>query len=447
MEKNLYGREISKNEWQGDSAVLVKAAKKLAIIKEGGDWRCQRCGNNDDAYLIPGPCTCGEDCMYCSICLNMGKLKKCTPLYSLPEMNDFPVTKNPLQWDGHLSPEQKRASDAIVATVNAKETRLIWAVAGSGKTEMIFAGVARCLEERGRVCIASPRIDVCLELAPRLKAAFPEIPLALLYGGMEEAYAYSPLTIATTHQLLRFKEAFDLLIIDEVDSFPFHNDKALAFGAQKARKKSSALLYLTATPPPLMQQAVKQGELAATILPARYHRYPLPEVKFRWLGDWRKTIRKRQRHSPLIRLIQHSLSAGRRFILFMPHIILMEELEAWLHVLYPDVPFTSVSAEDPGRVQKVLAMRQEKFQFLLSTTILERGVTFRDIDVIVVGTEDRVFTEASLVQIAGRVGRHKDFPTGEVWFGHFGKTRAAKRAVHQIRTMNQRAREAGLLHE
>ena len=32
-------------------------------------------------------------------------------------------------------------------------------------------------------------------------------------------YAYCPLTICTTHQLLRFKAAFDLIVVDEVDAF------------------------------------------------------------------------------------------------------------------------------------------------------------------------------------------------------------------------------------
>lgn len=445
MEENLYGREISKNEWKGDSAVLEKSHQRPAFNKVTGNWQCQRCGNQKQ--LIKGPCSCGEDCFFCAACLNMGKLKKCTILYSLPETNDFPqLTENPLTWEGELSPEQERASDAATATYIEKGVRLIWAVAGSGKTEMIFQVISQCLLEKGRVCIASPRIDVCLELAPRLEAAFEGVPFALLFGGMEEEYRYTPLTIATTHQLLRFKEAFDLLIIDEVDSFPFHDDAALNFGAEKARKPNGVLLYLTATPPRDMQRLVKQNKLPATILPARYHRYPLPEVTSKWLGDWRKSIQKRHRRSLLMKYIQQLIQSERRFLLFMPHIGLMEELENWLHQLYPELSFTSVSAEDPNRVDKVKAMRQEKYRFLITTTILERGVTFRAIDVFVVGTEDRVFTEASLVQIAGRAGRHKDFPTGRVWYGHFGQTRAAKQAVKQILAMNEQARKGGLLH-
>lgn len=47
-------------------------------------------------------------------------------------------------------------------------------------------------------------------------------------------------------------------------------------------------------------------------------------------------------------------------------------------------------------------MRKGELDFLLCTTILERGVTFTDIDVLVLGAEDRTFTEAALVQISGR---------------------------------------------
>lgn len=169
----------------------------------------------------------------------MGKIKSCTVLHHLPEINAFERPIEPiLQWQGQLSSEQQRASEEIVETVQAEETRLIWAVAGAGKTEMIFEGIAACLRKGGRVCLASPRVDVCLELAPRIKQAFPAVPMALLYGGNEDGYSYTPLVIATTHQLLRFREAFDLLIIDEIDSFPYHDDLGLQFGAQKSRKKS-----------------------------------------------------------------------------------------------------------------------------------------------------------------------------------------------------------------
>ncbi len=104
------------------------------------------------------------------------------------------------------------------------------------------------LQEGGRIALASPRVDVCLELFPRIQAVFfLTKAIALLHGNSQEAYRYTKLVICTTHQLLKFHQAFDLLIVDEVDSFPFVNNEHLYYGVRNARKRSS-LVYLTATP-------------------------------------------------------------------------------------------------------------------------------------------------------------------------------------------------------
>ncbi|MDG3045198.1 hypothetical protein OE903_19940 [Bacillus sp. B6(2022)] len=46
---------------------------------------------------------------------------------------------------------------------------------------------------------------------------------------------------------------------------------------------------------------------------------------------------------------------------------------------------------------------------MVTTTILERGVTIQDVQVGVLGAESPIFTESALVQISGRAGRHPDF--------------------------------------
>lgn len=102
---------------------------------------------------------------------------------------------------------------------------------------MIFSVVRDCLQNGGRLAISSPRIDVCRELYPRINEVFPEEETLLLYGDSEQKYRYNALTICTTHQLLHFYQAFDLLIIDEVDAFPYEGDKTLAFAQKNALKK------------------------------------------------------------------------------------------------------------------------------------------------------------------------------------------------------------------
>ena len=93
-----------------------------------------------------------------------------------------------------------------------------------------------------------------------------------------------------------------------------------------------------------------------------------------------------------------------------------------------------------------MAMREGDLDFLITTTILERGVTFKNIDVLVIGSEEKIYTESALVQIAGRAGRSSDYPRGDVIFFHYGQSKAMKSAVHQISRMNHLARKKGLIN-
>lgn len=450
METLFYGRELLLSELPLEvrKRIITQELKPIysqSHFEKKGTFFCKRC-QSEMTVVSACECICQEDCAYCRNCFQMGKVRKCSTFYSLMEANDFTVhAENLLAWQGKLSTQQQQASDTIIETIEKKETRLLWAVAGAGKTEMLFQGIEKSLKQNERVCIASPRVDVCLELAPRLQEAFPTIPLAVLYGEMEKDYEYTQLTIATTHQLYRFKEAFDLLIIDEIDAFPFEMDQSLQFAANKARKKKSALIYLSATPNRKMQKEVKQGKLKATILPARYHGYALPVPKTKWCANWQVTLLKKFRQTSFGKEFHKRIQSQKRFLVFAPNIEWMAAFEQTLRKLYPNIAFESVSSQDPRRKEKVLEMRTAKVQFLITTTILERGVTFPNIDVLVIGAEDRTYTESALVQIAGRCGRSFNYPTGEVIFFHDGKTLALKRAIQQIKKMNRLARSKGLI--
>ncbi|WP_252898313.1 helicase-related protein [Apilactobacillus ozensis] len=82
-------------------------------------------------------------------------------------------------------------------------------------------------------------------------------------------------------------------------------------------------------------------------------------------------------------------------------------------------------------------MRENEILFLITTTILERGVTFPGIDVIVFNADHDNFSTSALVQIAGRVGRNSDRPNGNVDFLINCKTRSILNAVKQIKYMNK----------
>jgi competence protein ComFA len=418
---------------------------RKGIEKNGKQSICARCGNKDPHWFAAFPCArCGETCLYCRSCLMMGRISECTPLIGwngpAPE---FQIPAQIMAWQGTLSEGQKVASDHVVEAIHQNEEHLIWAVCGAGKTEVLFAGIESALAEKKRICIATPRMDVVLELTPRLKAAFPNIPIASLYGGSEDRHLFAPLTIATTHQLLRFYHAFETIILDEVDAFPYTVEESLQYAALQARKLVSTMIYLTATPNAKWQRECRTGKRAYTTIPARFHRKPLPVPSFVWCGNWQRQLQKGKLPPNVIKWIKTRIQADKQTLVFFPHIPLMEKALTILRKIHPAIE--AVHAEDPDRKSKVQKMRNNQVLMLLTTTILERGVTFPNIDVAVVGAEDSIFTESSLVQIAGRAGRSKDHPTGIVTFFHYGKTEDMLKARRQIVTMNREGLIKGLL--
>jgi competence protein ComFA len=418
--------------------------------RKGIDFRnsrmtCNRCGNSAHHYFGAFPCArCGQLCHYCRKCIMMGRVSSCSPLvYWSGPPPLISTVDHPLVWQGTLSDGQQHASDKLVEALHLNEDLLLWAVCGAGKTEVLFAGINSALSAGKRVCLATPRTDVVLELTPRLRKVFPHTSVASLYGGSEDRHQFASLTIATTHQLLRFYHAFDMMIVDEVDAFPYTADESLQFAVQQARKKESSLIFLTATPNEKWQRQCRLGKRNFVTIPGRFHRHPLSLPTFVWCGNWKNKLNKNVLPENVVQWVRNRLLSQKQALVFFPNIRLMDKAISILHTL--DSRIESVHAEDPLRKEKVQKMRNKETPILLTTTILERGVTLPNIDVAVVGAEEDIFTESALVQISGRVGRSSTYPSGNITFFHYGKSLAMIKAYKQIAQMNKEALKKGLI--
>ncbi|MHC5252253.1 DEAD/DEAH box helicase [Listeria kieliensis] len=404
---------------------------------------CFRCGNNTPRLF--GKTFRGD--LYCRNCLMMKRVEKSACLHYLKAKESERIFLNEaLKWDGELSRAQKKGSDAVVSAVERLEPLLLWAVAGSGKTEMTFRGLEAAFERGLRVCFASPRVDVCIELLPRFREVFPDVPLVCLYGDSEDKFQGECFVIATTHQLIRFYRYFDVLFIDEVDAFPYAKDPFLEYAVRKARAEKGTEIYITATPEKAWQDECEKGTRRHVKIPARYHGYKLPVPELIWIGDWAKLLKKKQICRKVLDWLRKHQQNDKPILLFFPKIEVMYEVKVALEQAgYLNVE--TVHSADKLRKEKVERFRKRETAILLSTTILERGVTFADVQVAVFGSEGAIFTEAALVQIAGRAGRKVSSPTGEVFFFHHGRTREMKRAIKHIKMMNALGVKEGLLSE
>lgn len=434
---NYYGRRVLVN-WVDQQQQADPAIKVLPTIAVHAQTiRCYRCNTETPKRLAALPN--GE--YYCPHCINLGRVSTLDKFYHVLEPNQFTVKKPVLSWHGQLSPLQERAAKQVASRMKDHQRQLLWAVTGAGKTEMMFKGLAACLARRERIAIASPRVDVCLELYPRLQAAFANTDMAILHAHQELPYHYAQLTICTTHQLLRFYHAFDNLIIDEVDAFPFTASPALFFASRQAVKKNGGILYLTATPSTGMIKQVRRQQLAVTYLPLRYHGALLPIIHRYLAPRWRHQVKKGTLPASLLRRMRLAVANKHRFLLFVSHVDDLAPVAAACRRSLTGLKFTTVHASDPHRLSKVQGMRDHLYTFLITTSILERGVTFPEIDVLVLGADDEIFSTAALVQIAGRAGRSVKRPTGHVGFWVSAHRKNVQQAVRQINSMNRKGRD------
>ena len=421
---DYYGRLFTKYQ-------LTEAQRQLARALPLRDKRaCPRCASpSEEEHQLP------NGSFYCRECILLGRVQSDQELYYFPQ-EDFPRQQS-LNWQGQLTPFQAQISQALCQAVDEKRPSLVHAVTGAGKTEMIYAVVAKVLDQGGAVCIATPRIDVCIELHKRLVQDF-NCPIALLHGE-SEAYFRTPLVIATTHQLLKFYQAFDLLIIDEVDAFPYADNPMLYHAVDQSTKEGGLQLFLTATSTDELDKKVKAGSLQRLSLPRRFHGNPLVVPRKIWMSGFEKKIEKNQLPQVLINHIAQQRKTSYPLLLFAPEIKTGQRVAGVLAKLFPEERIGFVSSQTENRLEVVEAFRKKELTILVSTTILERGVTFPCVDVMVVEANHRLYTSSSLVQIGGRVGRSMERPTGDLLFFMEGSNRAIEKAIAEIKTMNQEA--------
>ena len=427
---NYLGRLFTEKELTKEERQV--AMKLPAMRKEKGKLFCQRCNSSilEEWHLPIGA-------YYCRECLLMKRVRSDQALYYFPQ-EDFPK-QDVLKWRGQLTPFQEKVSEGLLQAVEKKEPILVHAVTGAGKTEMIYQVVAKVINAGGAVCLASPRIDVCLELYKRLQDDFA-CEIALLHGE-SEPYFRTPLVVATTHQLLKFHHAFDLLIVDEVDAFPYVDNSVLYYAVNQCVKVEGLTIFLTATSTDELDKKVRTGELKRLSLPRRFHGNPLIIPKPVWLSDFNRYLDKSQLSPKLKTSIQKQRKTGYPLLIFASEIQKGERLKELLQEYFPNEKIGFVSSVTENRLEQVQDFRDGELTILISTTILERGVTFPCVDVFVVDANHRLFTKSSLIQIGGRVGRSMDRPTGELLFFHDGLNTSIKKAIKEIKQMNK---EAGL---
>ena len=280
---------------------------------------------------------------------------------------------------------------------------MLEAVCGAGKTEIIFEMVSDQLRKGRKVGFTIARRQVVIEIAERLSMAFPNISVIPVCQGHTEI-TMADLVVCTTHQLYRYTDYFDVLIIDEPDAFPFKGNDTLKGIARHACK--GCTVYLTATPDEELKNMVVDQTVKYLYLSKRPHGFPLCEPEAIY------GIKPYLFFQGLLWL-KKELAMNRKVLIFIPSRKLGLRLSQLLNLF---VSCHNIDSTSDDKDQIIQDFRDGKYRVMFSTNILERGVTFSNVQVLVYKADNGVFDEASLTQISGRVGRNINYPTGDCMF-------------------------------
>lgn len=403
-----------------------------SVEKINNKFKCNRCNNQMKDRFFQD-----DFGVYCLECITFNKSSTYTVIQRhKPIMNDIiPTSLNRIIY---LSELQQIASRKCIEAYQRKRDIFIFAVCGAGKTEIIYDVLLKAVNEKKIVCITTPRKDVVLELLPRIRRDFKDLKVVGLYGGSEEKGQVGNVYISTTHQLINFYRYFDLIILDEVDAFPYYNNKMLEYFVKKSKRIDAPIIYLSATPTQRMKQLMSTKKLDYFIIPSRFHKQAIPLPKTILVYKLDNKLNKGLIPNKVMRWLEEKKVKNKQVFIFVPLIetgLLLETL------LKSSFNCQFVCSESSNRREIIQLFRSGKILFLITTTILERGVTISGVDVCIIQANNRIFDERAIVQIVGRSGRDKNIPTSDVKLFTQSKTKAIKSAIKHIQYMNQKNEE------
>ena len=361
--------------------------------------QCPRCLNDDPSLF-----SMRNNERYCRACVHLlGRLAD--------EAEEDGSVRDPhFEMGFELTKQQKIISNQLVE-IGLQGDVLVEAVCGAGKTEIVLELIKKALELGLKVGWMVARRQVVLQLGERLAEMFSELNVVSVVGGQSDQLI-GDLIVMTAHQLYRYPQYFDLMIVDEPDAFPFKGDKLLA-GLLEVSCKGTKV-YLTATPDKSLKYDYH------LLLESRPHNRKLVEPivykSFKWMCYLR-----------LIWLVRRL----DRILLFVPTIKGAKLISRLLRCQM----ISSVSKDKENIIDEF----DREGGILVTTTVLERGVTFSGVSVIVWDASHSLYDEASLVQICGRVDRSFTYQGGECHLLCHGYNKAIIDCVNRLRRHNQNA--------
>ena len=290
--------------------------------------------------------------------------------------------------------------------------RLLQGDVGSGKTVVAGLAMYAALSAGKQAALMVPTEILAEQHKESLQNLFPDLPIALLTGGLkvaekrevlEEIASGTVQLIVGTHALIQEGVHFQdlgLVIIDEQHRFGVSQRRIL-----REKGQNPDVLMMTATPIPRTLAITAFGDMDVSIIdqmPAgrkeiitRWVKHEQLEVVLDWLV---KELSKGSQAYFISPLIEESEALDLKNAL-----ALQDELEAFFSQRARiSLLHGKMKSEEKDAIMQ--AFKEHQVDVLVSTTVIEVGVNVPNATVMVIMDADR-FGLSQLHQLRGRVGR------------------------------------------
>lgn len=379
----------------------------------GTTYKCDLCGNEDPKYF-------GElnGKIYCRRCISF----KGDPVDDSLYKRKY---KGQVSLGYKLSKVQEEIATKTLECYKRHEDVLIYAVCGAGKTELVFKTIEYALKKRLSVGFAIPRKDVVIELARRLQSTFSQYVVTSVYGG-NTSLLNGDIICLTTHQLFRYEKFFDLLILDEIDAFPYRDNEVLEALFKRSVRGNYIMMSATPSEKQVNEFRNTKGKNLMELY-TRYHKNPIPLPKIKLTLNCLMSYH-------VLKNLRLFLSENKSVFIFTPTIEECEILFKMLNIFAKHGNFVHSKRKDRNEI--IDDFRLGKYKYLVTTAVLERGVTVKNLQVIIFNASNKIYSKESLIQISGRVGRVVGATSGEIIYIADSKSEAMVESIREIERAN-----------
>ncbi|HZW19296.1 MAG TPA: transcription-repair coupling factor, partial [Luteimonas sp.] len=304
------------------------------------------------------------------------------------------------------TPDQLAAIEATLRDLQSSQPmdRVVCGDVGFGKTEVAVRAAFAAASGGKQVAVLVPTTLLAEQHYRNFRDRFADYPLKVevlsrfktakeIKAELEKVSAGTIDVIVGTHRLLqadvKFKD-LGLVIVDEEQRFGVRQKEAL-----KAMRANVHLLTLTATPIPRTLNMAMSGLRDLSIIGT-----PPPNrlaVKT-FITQWDNAL--------LREAFQRELARGGQLYFLHNDVESIGRMQRDLSELVPEARIGIAHGQMPEReLERVmLDFQKQRFNVLLSTTIIESGIDIPNANTIIINRADR-FGLAQLHQLRGRVGR------------------------------------------